>query len=317
MRISTFVAAAALLGAIQPMAAEAKDKVFALVPKAMNNPFFDQARDGCNKAAKEIGGVQCLFIGPADATEQEQVQVVQDLITKHVDGIGVSAANAPAIAKVLARAKEANIPVVTWDSDLLPTDKGLRSSYIGTVNEQVGIAVAKQAMALKPNGGTYCIQTGGPAAANMNDRIKGMVETLPADKWKQVQGCPLYNNDDFPLSITQLTDLLAKYPKIDAVLDAGGAPEMEVKAYHELMEKYKDRLNNHDLIMLFVETLPMQMDDLKAGISQGQVGQRPFEMGYKAIYLLNDLSQGKSVPDPVTIGLDVCTPETIDTCKKQ
>ena len=38
------------------MTAEAKDKVFALVPKAMNNPFFDQARDGCMKAAKEIGG---------------------------------------------------------------------------------------------------------------------------------------------------------------------------------------------------------------------------------------------------------------------
>ena len=317
MKMRTLVALAALLGAVQPMTAAAKDKVFALVPKAMNNPFFDQARDGCMKAAKEIGGVQCLFIGPADATEQEQVQVVQDLITRHVDGIGVSAANAPAIAKVLARAKEANIPVVTWDSDLLPADKGLRASYIGTVNEQVGIAVAKQAIALKPNGGNYCIQTGGPAAANMNDRIKGMVETLPADKWKQVQGCPLYNNDDFALSITQLTDLLAKYPKIDAVLDAGGAPEMEVKAYRELMGKYKDRLSDHDLIMLFVETLPMQMDAMKAGISQGQVGQRPFEMGYKAIYLLNDLSQGKSVPDPVTIGLDVCTPDTIDTCKKQ
>jgi ribose transport system substrate-binding protein len=317
MKMRTLVALAALLGAVQPMTAEAKDKVFALVPKAMNNPFFDQARDGCMKAAKEIGGVQCLFIGPADATEQEQVQVVQDLITRHVDGIGVSAANAPAIAKVLARAKEANIPVVTWDSDLLPADKGLRASYIGTVNEQVGIAVAKQAIALKPNGGNYCIQTGGPAAANMNDRIKGMVETLPADKWKQVQGCPLYNNDDFALSITQLTDLLAKYPKIDAVLDAGGAPEMEVKAYRELMDKYKDRLSDHDLIMLFVETLPMQMDAMKAGLSQGQVGQRPFEMGYKAIYLLNDLTQGKSVSDPVTIGLDVCTPDTIDTCKKQ
>jgi ribose transport system substrate-binding protein len=317
MKMRTLVALAALLGAVQPMTAEAKDKVFALVPKAMNNPFFDQARDGCMKAAKEIGGVQCLFIGPADATEQEQVQVVQDLITRHVDGIGVSAANAPAIAKVLARAKEANIPVVTWDSDLLPADKGLRASYIGTVNEQVGIAVAKQAIALKPNGGNYCIQTGGPSAANMNDRIKGMVETLPADKWKQVQGCPLYNNDDFALSITQLTDLLAKYPKIDAVLDAGGAPEMEVKAYRELMDKYKERLSNRDLVMLFVETLPMQMDAMKAGLSQGQVGQRPFEMGYKAIYLLNDLTQGKSVSDPVTIGLDVCTPETIDTCKKQ
>src|SRR5579871_6743239 len=155
MKFRTLVAIAALLAAASPIAAQAKDKVFALVPKAMNNPFFDQARDGCEKAAKEIGGIQCLFIGPADATEQEQVQVVQDLITKHVDGIGVSAANAPAIAKVLARAKEANIPVVTWDSDLLPVDKGLRATYIGTVNEEVGKEVAKRAMALKPDGGTY------------------------------------------------------------------------------------------------------------------------------------------------------------------
>ena len=47
MKMRTLVALAALLGAVQPMTAAAKDKVFALVPKAMNNPFFDQARDGC------------------------------------------------------------------------------------------------------------------------------------------------------------------------------------------------------------------------------------------------------------------------------
>jgi ribose transport system substrate-binding protein len=122
--------------------------------------------------------------------------------------------------------------------------------------------------------------------------------------------------DDFLLSITQLTDLLVKYPKIDAVLDAGGAPEMEIKTYGELMNKYQGALRAHDL-KLFVETIPMQMDAMKEGLSQGQVGQRPYEMGYRAIQLLNDLSQGKSVPDPVTIGLDECTPQSIDTCKKQ
>jgi ribose transport system substrate-binding protein len=317
MKTRLLLAAAGVLALALPVTANAKDKVFALVPKAMNNPFFDQARDGCQKAAKEIGGIECLYIGPADATEQEQVELVQDLITKKVDGIGVSAANAPAIATVLARAKAANIPVVTWDSDLLPQDKGMRATYIGTVNEQVGVQVAQRAMALKPNGGTYCIQTGGPAAANMNDRIKGMTETLPQDKWKQVAGCPLYNNDDFPLSLTQLTDILAKYPTIDAVLDAGGAPEMVAQGYRELMSKYDSRLKNNDLVMLFVETLPMQMDLMKEGLSQGQVGQRPFEMGYRAMYVLNDLVAGKSVPDPITIGLDVCTPETISSCKKQ
>jgi ribose transport system substrate-binding protein len=317
MKTKTLLAIAGLLGAAWVGPSYAKDKVFALVPKAMNNPFFDQARDGCMKAAQEIGGVQCQYIGPADATEQEQVELIQDLITKKVDGIGVSAANAPAIAKVLQRAKDAKIPVITWDSDLMPQDKAMRATYIGTVNEEVGKEVAKRAMALKPNGGTYCIQSGGPAAQNMNDRLKGMMETLPADKWKQVAGCPLYNNDDFPLSITQIADLLAKYPKIDAILNAGGAPEMVGQAYRELMKKYADRINSKDLVLIYVETLPMQMDIMKEGLSHGQIGQRPYEMGYRAMYVLNDLTNGKKVEDPITIGLDVCTPETMDTCKKK
>ena len=35
-------------------ARSAKKYIFALVPKNMNNPFFDQARDGCKKAEKEL-----------------------------------------------------------------------------------------------------------------------------------------------------------------------------------------------------------------------------------------------------------------------
>ena len=53
-----------LIGAPQPSALlahrrvgarrTAKNYTFALVPKNMNNPFFDQARDGCKKAEKEL-----------------------------------------------------------------------------------------------------------------------------------------------------------------------------------------------------------------------------------------------------------------------
>ena len=84
---------------------------FALVPKAMNNPFFDLARDGCKKAQEELKGeVECLYIGPGEHTEAEQVQIVQDLITQGVYGIAVSPSNAAAMASALKTAKEANIP---------------------------------------------------------------------------------------------------------------------------------------------------------------------------------------------------------------
>src|ERR1700722_2175131 len=159
------VSAAALLLALavaHPGAAADKKYVFALVPKNMNNPFFDQARDGCKKAEKELkGAIECLYIGPGEhGGGEEQVQVVNDLIAKKVDGIAVSPANAAAMGRALIAAKAAGIPVLTWDSDLLDRDKAPRLAYIGTHNYDIGVNLAKLVMEIKPKGGTICIQSG-------------------------------------------------------------------------------------------------------------------------------------------------------------
>ena len=99
------------------------------MPKNTNNPFFDQALAGCKKAEAELkGAVKCLYIGPGEhGGGDEEAQIVADLVTKKVDGIAVSPANAPAMANALKGAPAAKIPVLTWDSDLLPKDKGLRA----------------------------------------------------------------------------------------------------------------------------------------------------------------------------------------------
>jgi len=322
-------AALAVIGA--PVVASAQTKmVFALVPKNMNNPFFDQARDGCKKAEKESNGkIECYYIGPGEhGGGDEQVQVVQDLITKKVNGIAVSPSNAPAMAKVLERAKAANIPVTTWDSDLLPADKGLRKTYIGTHNYDIGVNLAKIVMNLKPKGGTICIQSGGPAAANHNERMQGIRDTIsgkkskepPGDRltnangWTEVEGCPLYTNDDFPLSVKQMGEILAKYPNLTAFVPTGGFPQFVPNAYKQVVEKNMDRIKSGKTILVVADTLPVQMELMKAGFSSGQVGQRPFDMGYKSMFILQDIVNGKQVADPIYTGLDVCTPATAATC---
>jgi len=52
----------------------------------------------------------------------------------------------------------------------------------------------------------------------------------------------------------------------------------------------------------------------KEGRVEALVGQRPFEMGYKAPSVMIDLIEGKKVDDPVFTGLDECTKDTADTC---
>src|SRR5919201_425900 len=120
LKYLTGTAIIAGLLAIGAAGAMAQQKfTFALVPKNMNNPFFDQARDGCKKAERELNGaIECRYIGPGEhGGGEEQVQVVNDRIAKKVDGIAVSPSNAAAMARALEGAKKANIPVLTWDSD--------------------------------------------------------------------------------------------------------------------------------------------------------------------------------------------------------
>jgi ribose transport system substrate-binding protein len=301
---------------------------FALVPKAMNNPFFDRARDGCKQAEAELDDVECLYIGPGEHTEQEQVQIVEDLITRRVDGIAVAPSNAPAIARALVRARDLGIPVLTWDSDLLPEDRGLRQSYVGTRNEQIGVEQARVLQRLKPEGGTLCIQSGGPAAANHNERMQGLRDTLAgvaseappgkrldgAGGWREVAGCPLYSHDDFPLAVGQLADVLGKFTDLDAFVATGGFPQFVAGAYRQAVERHRERVRSGSLVLVVADTLPMQMELLREGLSHAQVGQRPFEMGYRAMVLLHEIHLGAAVPEQVYTGLDVCLAEDADGC---
>ncbi|MCY4184373.1 MAG: sugar-binding protein [Rhodobacteraceae bacterium] len=304
------------------------DYTFALVPKAMNNPFFDLARDGCFQAQDELADVTCEYIGPGEHTELEQIQIVQDLITKGVDGIAVAPSNAPAMGKILDDAVQLGIPVITWDSDLLPEDAELRVTYVGTNNYDIGVNLAKLVQARHPNGGTICLQTGGAAAANHNERLKGARDTLSGTDtgtppgmalsgeggWNEISGCPLITNDDGNVAVQGMSDILAANSNLTAFLSTGAFTQWFDNAYRSAVEPYKAKMDAGELTIVVADTLPMQLEQTKEGLGNGLVGQRPYEMGYKAMYILKDIVEGKSVQSPIYTGLDVCDNENIDTC---
>ena len=321
------IVATALLGLTLPVAAAA-EYTFALVPKAMNNPFFDLARDGCYQAQEELAEVTCEYIGPGEHTELEQIQIVQDLITKGVDGIAVAPSNAPAMAKALRAAEDAGIPVITWDSDLLPEDAGGRVTYVGTYNYDIGRHLAELVQARHSDGGTICLQTGGAAAANHNERLLGAREQLAGMElgdppgpmldgeggWTEISGCPLITNDDGNVAVQGMTDILAANPDLTAFLSTGAFTMWFDNAYRQAAEPYAEEMASGELTIVVADTLPMQLGQVKDGLGNGLVGQRPYEMGYMAMHLLLDIVNGMAVDDPIYTGLDVCNNDNIDTC---
>ena len=283
-------------------AAQAADAYkFALIPKGMDNPYFDLSRDGCLAEAKKIG-VTCIYKGPATHEPATEVQIMQDFVTQGVDGIAISVADADSVTGVIKQARDANIPVITFDAD---APASARQAYVGTNNKEMGRELGRQLVKVHPKAGTFATQSGGPAAANLNDRLAGLYEVLKGAGWTEVKGSPAFCNDDAALAAQQLTDFYTANPDITTIIPVGGWALFAPKAYQNFVNTVREKRKDMPLVM--PDTLPIELQALKDGYADVLVGQRPFEMGEKAMDMLLKLKKGEKV-DPVTIaGLDVVT----------
>jgi ribose transport system substrate-binding protein len=327
MNRALLLTAAAVLAFASSQAVAQDKKTLAVVVKGLDNPFFTVLGNGCARWNENNPDSEytCLYTGPAlSSDEAGEVQLVADLIARSdVAGIAISPSNAPAMAAML-REKAPSIPIMTIDADLLPEDHGLRKTYLGTFNYNMGVKMAEHLKGLKADGGTVCMQLGNVAAANINERAAGFRDTISGNKgierlkgeggWTEIDGCPLYTNDDIPTANQQLADVTGANPELDAFILVGGWAQFGPEAYAATTTALEPRLKSKDLVIIAGDTLPPQMDALKAGHSHAQIGQRPFEMGLRAPDVLIQLIKGEAVEDPLFTGLDECTPETAETC---
>ena len=87
---------AAILAAGLAFSAQAADKMkIAMVVKTLGNGFFDAAHQGADEAAKQLGDVEVIFTGPAKATAEGQIELINSLVAQKVQAIVVSARACP------------------------------------------------------------------------------------------------------------------------------------------------------------------------------------------------------------------------------
>jgi len=299
---------AGLVMAMMATPAFAQTYKFVIVPKAMNNPFFDFARDGCQKRAKELGNIECIYKGPVEHEPATQAQIIQDFVTQKVNGLAVSVADVAAMTKSIEAATAAGIPVITFDADA-PGSK--RIAYIGTNNKEFGVALGKQLLKLRPDGGKYAMVSGGPGAKNLAERVDGVREALKGSKWTEVGGSPTFCNDDPALAVQQMTDLRTATPDLAAIVPVGGWPMFAPEGFKAFATKYKKDIDTGKFTLVVADTLKMQLELLRDGYANALVGQRPFEMGEKSMDVLLAIKKGEKVPEIVYTGLDLVTKDNV------
>ena len=198
------------------MAEEPETLTIAWIPKALNNPVFEIGRDGAFKKAEELTAagpieVKVDYIGSVASDAAEQARVVEDVIAKGVDAIGISCNDPTALIDPIQKAMDAGIEVMTWDSDA--PDSG-RFTYLGVDNYEGGLAAADMLVKFMGEEGKVAILTGVPGAFNLEGRISGFKDGIKDSSGIEVV-TTVACDDDINKSVQLVEEVMQANPDLD------------------------------------------------------------------------------------------------------
>ncbi len=82
----------------------AKTLRLAVIPKGTTHEFWRSVHAGAQQAAKEFGNVEVIWKGPLQESDREgQISLVQDFVTKRVDGICLAPLDSQALVAAVAQ----------------------------------------------------------------------------------------------------------------------------------------------------------------------------------------------------------------------
>ncbi|MCL6414118.1 substrate-binding domain-containing protein [Aestuariirhabdus sp. Z084] len=323
-----------LLALCLPINLRAEPLTFAVIPKAIDNPFFDQVRKGCEQAAAELG-VVCRFIGSKGLDIRQQNRLIEQQVDNNVDGIAIAVAGSGfLVTHSMQKVLEADLPIVTFDSDFSAQDllryPNLRQAYIGTNNYALGQAMGAEILKQRPQGGTLCIISGHSLSPNMQQRIDGLRDSLQGHRypgpsarldtafWQESPRCPMFSRDNIPRSL-QLTEFALRShsnqpDQLDTLAILGSWPQSSAQDYLNRIAPYRNAIAKRELILVAGDTMPQQLDILKQGGAHANVGQSPYEMGRHAIYTLYRIARGEPYKRVIHTPITLCHPDTVSRC---
>ena len=261
-----------LFSLLLPACNREKKRVIAVVPKGRAHLFWQSVHAGAVAAARETG-VEINWNGPATETAfNEQIQIVDAMINRHVDAIALAPIDKKAMVSVVERAAKANIPVVIFDSGI---DTDLFVSQVATDNYGAGVMAAERMGQILGGKGKVIIVAVQPGAASTMAREQGFEDTI-AKKFPGIQIVDKrYGMADFAKSLAVAENMLTAHSDADGLFASN---ESSAVGAAQAVKARKSRIK-----MVGFDWSPTLLDDVRAGVIDSLVVQHPFKMGYESV----------------------------------
>jgi ribose transport system substrate-binding protein len=245
-----------------------------------SSDFWTIARRGVEKADAELSDVETEFRISADGTAADQQRIVDDLLTKGVDGMAISPVD-PRNQTALIDAAAGRALVFTQDSD---APQSARTCYIGTDNVAAGRQAGQLIREVLPGGGSIMLFVGKLDAQNARDRIQGIKQALEGSTIRIID----VRTDDVDdvRAKANAADTLVRYPDINGLVGlwSYNGPAI-LNAVREAGKIGRVRIVAFD-----------EADETLAGVRDGAIHatvvQQPYEFGYQAIMRMAQAVRG-------------------------
>lgn len=287
---------------------EDQNKKMVLITMDSLDEHWLSVKSGAEKKAEEIGGINIVFRAPTGKVDpNEQTRMVEDAITEQADAILLAPSDSSALAPVVDRAIDANIPVVIIDSDV-DTDGYL--TFLATDNYAAAQEAADTMANLVDSKGKVAIIMAQPGSGTAISRTKGFEDRI-AEKYPNMSIVTVqYSNGDKALALNQATDIMTANP--DLVGFYGGNEGSTVgiaRAIQETGNKDKIKVVGFDKSSDIIE-------GIENGYIQASMVQNPEVMGSESVEIANKfISTGETGETKIDTGVTVVTKENLSTIK--
>lgn len=275
----------------------------AVIPKGTTHEFWKTVQAGALKAGQELG-VEILWKGPQKEDDRaQQIQVVEDFISRRVDGIVLAPLDDRALMRPVDEAMREGIPVVIMDSNLQGDNY---ISFVATDNYKGGVIAAHRLAEVLGKKGRIFLIRYQEGSASTTFREQGFLDTVTRE-YPEIE---ILVKDQFAGTTTesayQLTEnLLSRYSQVDGIFTPNESSTFgALRALQHFGLAGKVKLVGFDSSSKLVQAL--ENNEI-----QGLVLQDPMNIGYLSVKTLVEYLQGKPVEKRIDTGVSLATPENM------
>lgn len=261
----------------------------------LNNAFFVGLKLGVEKGSKDQGFD--LVQTNANGDAQQQVNDAINLLSQGVNALVLNPIDSKAIIPAVEKANSMGIPVFMLDRG---SDGGKVTSFVASDNVALGATGAKwiadqlKARYGSPKGNVVdLIGLVGTTAAT--DREKGFSDEIA--KYPDIKVVARQEGAfDQEKSLNAMTDILQKFPQIDAVFGANDDNTVGAEKAIDNANRYKPLGDKDHIMVIGADGTAQALSAIRAGKQDATISQNPIEMAAKALSFITDYEAKKDVP---------------------